>query len=230
MIELFHVTKKYSPEQAALLDITLRIEPGEFVFITGASGAGKSTLLKLLFAEERPTAGQVIVDGENITRIKDRRIPRLRRKLGVVFQDFKLIPHWTVAQNVAFPLQLQGGHPHDIKRRVWWALKLVRLHHKLDAFPPKISGGEQQRVAIARAIVGKPSVVLADEPTGALDAENGKAIMTLLADIAKDSSRGVLVVTHDPRIVPFASRIVHIEDGRLVREEAGGEARRVSQS
>jgi len=162
MIELFHVSKRYPPDMQALLDVNLKIDKGEFIFITGASGAGKTTLLKLLFLGERPSSGQLLIEGKNLTRYREREIPGFRRRIGVVFQDFKLIHHWTVFQNVAFVLELRGLSRNEIKRRVWRALKMVRLNHKLDSYPLKLSGGEQQRVAIARAVITDPFILIAD--------------------------------------------------------------------
>jgi len=218
MIELYHVTKKYARDSQALHDVNLRIERGEFVFITGASGAGKTTLLKLLFAQERPSAGQILIAGQNVSRLKEREVPALRRQIGVVFQDFKLIPHWTVFHNVAFVLQLQGRAPADIKRRVWWALKLVRLHHKLDAFPQKLSGGEQQRVAIARALITDPRILLADEPTGNLDPEITLDIMRLFTEI---NARGatVVVASHDRGLIETMNkRTIILSRGHIVSD------------
>jgi cell division transport system ATP-binding protein len=218
MIELYHVGKKYARDSPALSEINLKIEGGEFVFITGASGAGKTTLLKLLFAEERPTCGQIMIEGRNISQIKDREIPALRRKISVVFQDFKLISHWTVAQNVAFVLELQGVPIADLRRRVWWALKLVRLHHKMDAYPRKISGGEQQRVAIARALVTDPRILLADEPTGNLDPEITVEIMRLFTEI---NARGavVMIATHDRSLIETMNqRVIILSQGRVISD------------
>ncbi|HUT54465.1 MAG TPA: cell division ATP-binding protein FtsE [bacterium] len=219
MIELYHVTKRYSGDSPAITDVNLKIDKGEFVFITGASGAGKTTLLKLLFAAERPTAGQIIIDGKNVSRIRERDVPALRSKIGVVFQDFKLITHWTVFQNVAFVLELMGLPGREIKRRVWWALKTVRLHHKLDAYPLKLSGGEQQRVAIARALITNPIILLADEPTGNLDPEITLEIMRLFSDI---NARGatVVIATHDRVLLEYMNkRVVILSQGRVISDE-----------
>jgi cell division transport system ATP-binding protein len=219
MIELFHITKRYTRDSQALTDVNLKVDKGEFVFITGASGAGKTTLLKHLFAAERPTAGQILIDGRNITRIKDRDIPKLRRNIGVVFQDFKLINHWTVFQNVAFVLEIQGVHKNEIKRKVWHSLKMVRLHHKLDSFPLKLSGGEQQRVAIARALVTSPKLLLADEPTGNLDPEITVEIMRLFEEI---NTRGttMFIATHDRNLLSsMHKRVVILDKGRVQSDE-----------
>lgn len=215
MIELYHVTKRYASDAQALADLNLKIEKGEFVFLTGASGAGKSTLLKLLFAAEKPTSGQIMIDGQNVSRLSESEIPPLRRKLGVVFQDFKLIHQWTVYQNVAFVLELLGLPPNEIKRRVWQALKMVRLNHKLETHPLKLSGGEQQRVAIARALITSPLILLADEPTGNLDPEITQEIMRLFMEI---NARGttVLIATHDRWLIEsLCKRVIILERGRL---------------
>lgn len=218
MIELYHVSKRYSPDIQALTDLSLKIDKGEFTFITGASGAGKTTLLKLLFAAEQPTTGQILIDGKNISRIRQREIPPLRRRIGVVFQDFKLIHHWTVFQNVAFVLEIMGLPASEIKRRVWHALKMVRLHHKLDTYPLKLSGGEQQRVAIARALISNPFILLADEPTGNLDPEITLEIMRLFTEI---NSRGttILLASHDRGLIENMSRrVVILDKGRVVSD------------
>ncbi|MCW5704755.1 MAG: ABC transporter ATP-binding protein [Bradyrhizobium sp.] len=213
----------------ALKGVDLSLMGGELVLLMGPSGSGKTTLLSILGCLMTPNDGTVRVRGEPVGNLDPEALAGIRRNhIGFVFQSYHLFPTLSAEDNVRLALDVRGERSQRKAARE--VLGLVGLAHKTKAFPNELSGGEQQRVAIARAIVGKPSVILADEPTGALDAENGKAIMTLLADIAKDSSRGVLVVTHDPRIVPFASRIVHIEDGRIVRQETGGEARRVSQS
>ncbi len=215
MIELYHVGKRYAPDIQALSDINLKIEKGEFLFITGASGAGKTTLLKLLFAAEQPTCGQILIEGRNISRVRQRDVPRLRRRIGVVFQDFKLINYWTVYQNVAFVLELTGLPGREIKRRVWHALKMVRLHHKLETYPLKLSGGEQQRVAIARAIITNPYILLADEPTGNLDPEITIEIMRLFTEI---NSRGttIVVASHDRGLIErMSKRVAILDKGRI---------------
>lgn len=218
MIELYHVSKRYESDVQALADLNLKIDKGEFVFITGASGAGKTTLLKLLFAAERPTSGQILIEGKNISRIREREIPRLRRRIGVVFQDFKLIHHWTVFKNVAFVLELMGLEKREIKRRVWHALKMVKLHHKMETVPLKLSGGEQQRVAIARALISSPFILLADEPTGNLDPEITVEIMRLFSEI---NARGttVLVATHDRSLLErMCKRVMILDQGRIISD------------
>jgi putative ABC transport system ATP-binding protein len=213
----------------ALKGVNLSLKGGELVLMMGPSGSGKTTLLSILGCLMTPTSGQVRLRGRPIANLDPEGLARIRRDhIGFVFQSYHLFPTLTAEDNVRLALDVRGERSQRKAARD--VLGMVGLAHKIKAFPSELSGGEQQRVAIARAIVGKASAILADEPTGALDAENGQAIMTLLAGIAKDQSRGVLVVTHDPRILPFASRIVHIEDGRIVREEAGSEARKVSNS
>ena len=213
----------------ALKGVNLSLRGGELVLLMGPSGSGKTTLLSILGCLMTPTDGIIRVRGRPVANLDPEALAMIRRNhIGFIFQSYHLFPTLTAEDNVRLALDVRGeGSQRKAAREV---LGLVGLAHKVKAFPRELSGGEQQRVAIARAIVGKPSAILADEPTGALDTENGQAIMTLLAQIAKDQSRGVLVVTHDPRTLPFASRIVHIEDGRIVREETGGQAKKVSQS
>ena len=213
----------------ALRNVDLSLRGGELVLLMGPSGSGKTTLLSIMGCLMTPTEGTIRVRGRPIEGLDPEARARIRSNhIGFIFQSYHLFPTLTAEDNVRLALDVRGERSQRKAARD--VLGLVGLGHKTKAFPRELSGGEQQRVAIARAIVGKPSAILADEPTGALDTENGKAIMTLLAEIARDQSRGVLVVTHDPRILPFASRIVHIQDGRIVREEANGEAKRVSQS
>lgn len=213
----------------ALKGVNLSLRGGELVLLMGPSGSGKTTLLSILGCLMTPTDGIIRVRGRPVANLDPEALAMIRRNhIGFIFQSYHLFPTLTAEDNVRLALDVRGeGSQRKAAREV---LGLVGLAHKVKAFPRELSGGEQQRVAIARAIVGKPSAILADEPTGALDTENGQAIMTLLAQIAKDQSRGVLAVTHDPRTLPFASRIVHIEDGRIVGEETGGQAKKVSQS
>jgi putative ABC transport system ATP-binding protein len=213
----------------ALKSVNLSLRGGELVLLMGPSGSGKTTLLSILGCLMTPTSGVVRVRGRPIADLDPEALARIRRNhIGFIFQSYHLFPTLTAEDNVRLALDVRGERPQREAARD--VLGMVGLAHKTKAFPRELSGGEQQRVAIARAIVGKASAILADEPTGALDAQNGQAIMTLLAGIAKDQSRGVLVVTHDPRILPFASRIVHIEDGRIVGEETGREEKKVSMS
>jgi putative ABC transport system ATP-binding protein len=207
----------------ALKGVDLALKGGELTLLMGPSGSGKTTLLSILGCMLTPTEGTVSVRGDSIAGKNPEDLAKLRRQnIGFVFQSYHLFPTLSAADNVRLALDVRGETGNDAKNRTRQALDRVGLSSKTRNYPKELSGGEQQRVAIARAVVGDPSVILADEPTAALDSENGKAIMGILAAIAKDPGRGVLVVTHDPRLVPFADRIVHIEDGSIVREEAGG--------
>ena len=205
----------------ALKSVDLSLRGGELTLLMGPSGSGKTTLLSILGCMLTPTEGTIRVRGVSTDGAGPEDLAKLRRDhVGFVFQSYHLFPTLTAADNVRLTLDVRGEHREDAKARSSEALAKVGLSHKRLSYPRELSGGEQQRVAIARAVVGDPSVILADEPTAALDSENGKAIMTILAEIAKDPSRGVLVVTHDPRLLPFADRIVHIEDGSIVREQS----------
>jgi putative ABC transport system ATP-binding protein len=204
----------------ALKGVTLALNGGELTLLMGPSGSGKTTLLSILGCMLTPTSGIVRVCGESTEDASAEELARLRRlHVGFVFQTYHLFPTLTAAENVQLALDVRGEQGEDARRRAHDALARVGLSHKTSAYPREMSGGEQQRVAIARAIVSDPSAILADEPTAALDSENGQAIMAILADIAKDAGRGVLVVTHDTRLLPFADRIHQIEDGRIVGEE-----------
>jgi putative ABC transport system ATP-binding protein len=212
----------------ALKGVNLELRGGELTLLMGPSGSGKTTLLSILGCMLTPTEGTVQVRGDSIAGKDPEALAKLRREnIGFVFQSYHLFPTLNAADNVRLALDVRGEAGHAAKDKSLAALDKVGLTNKRRNYPRELSGGEQQRVAIARAVVGNPSVILADEPTAALDSENGKAIMTILAEIAKDPGRGVLVVTHDPRLVPFADRIVHIEDGSIVREELGGAARKL---
>jgi putative ABC transport system ATP-binding protein len=211
----------------ALKGVNLSLRGGELTLLMGPSGSGKTTLLSILGCMLTPTEGTVRVRGDSIADKNPEDLAKLRREnIGFVFQSYHLFPTLTATDNVRLALDVRGETGHRAKEKSRAALDRVGLSSKTKNYPRQLSGGEQQRVAIARAVVGDPSVILADEPTAALDSENGKAIMGILAAIAKDPGRGVLVVTHDPRLVPFADRIVHIEDGSIVREESGGAARK----
>ncbi|NJC87892.1 MAG: cell division ATP-binding protein FtsE [Desulfuromonas sp.] len=215
MIQLFNVTKAFQRDQNALSDVTLRVAKGEFVYLTGPSGAGKSTLLKLICCAERPTRGQILMDGRNITQLGIRYIPHLRRNLGIVFQDFKLLNRRTVFENVAFPLEVQGRRRIEISKKVYNVLRQVGLEHRLSHHPLQLSGGEQQRVAVARALVVDPLVLLADEPTGNLDPDVTTDIMELFKGA---NARGTTVVmaTHDRSLIrQFPRRVISLEAGRV---------------
>lgn len=204
----------------ALKGVSLSLAGGQLTLLMGPSGSGKTTLLSVLGSLLTPTSGTVHIDGRATTGARPEALAKLRRDhIGFVFQSYHLFPTLTAADNVRLALDVRGDHSARAIARAKEVLVTVGLSHKEDAFPSELSGGEQQRVAIARAIVGNASAILADEPTGALDSENGHAVMTILARIAKDPAHGVLVVTHDPRILPFADRIIHIEDGRILGEE-----------
>jgi cell division transport system ATP-binding protein len=226
MIQTFHVYKQYTKDSMALSDITVEVDKGEFVFLTGPSGAGKTTFLKLIFREETPTQGQILVNGRNVSAIPDSKIPFLRRSIGVVFQDFKLLTRKTVFENVAFVLKVMGVPKAERKRRVFQVLKQVSLHHKMHSYPLQLSGGEQQRIAIARALINEPVLLLADEPTGNLDPELALEIMTLFKDI---NNRGttVLVATHDRELIArMKKRVIGLERGRVVEQYRGRVERR----
>jgi putative ABC transport system ATP-binding protein len=206
----------------ALKGVSLSVTGGELTLLMGPSGSGKTTLLSILGCMLTPTKGTVRVRGHSTAGAAPEALAKLRREhVGFVFQSFHLFPTLTALDNVRLVLDVRGERSAGALAKANEALALVGLSHKTSAFPRELSGGEQQRVAIARAIVGNASAILADEPTAALDSENGHAIMAILAQIAKDASRGVLVVTHDPRILPFANRVVRIEDGRIVGQEPG---------
>jgi cell division transport system ATP-binding protein len=218
MIQFFHVTKTYGRDLEALADINFHVQKGEFVFIAGPSGAGKTTLLRLIFRDELPTSGQILVNGRNVVRMPERAIPQLRRSIGVIFQDFKLLRDRSIAENLALVYRVQGNPPAVGKRKVANLLRLVGLSHKVQMTPYKLSGGEQQRVAIARALMNDPLLLLADEPTGDLDADLAVEVMRLLSEI---NARGttVVVATHDMGMVrEMGRRTFVLKAGRVVEE------------
>jgi cell division transport system ATP-binding protein len=218
MIQLFHVSKYYD-RRLALSDITLEVEKGEFILLMGPSGAGKSTLMKLLIGAERPEEGQIFMQGRSLAKLRPSEIPLLRRKVGVVLQDFRLLPKKTVFDNVSLPLLVQGAANGEIRRKVTEALRAVGLDHKKDLVPPGLSTGEQQRICIARAIVNGPIVLLADEPTGNLDPELTSEIIELFKSI---NARGttVIVATHDPNVLAQVNRrVITLDHGKLVSHE-----------
>lgn len=218
MIEFSGVYKKYANGTEALKDVNIHIEDGEFVYIVGASGAGKSTFLKLIMREETATAGEVIVNNFKLSRLKRRHIPYLRRTMGVVFQDFRLINTMTVFDNVGFAMRVTGASRREIRNRVRYVLRLVGLLDKAHRFPPELSGGEQQRVGLARALVNNPSLIIADEPTGNVDPERAKDIVELLTEINRRGTT-VLMVTHEMSLVNrFPNRTITIRDGAVVSD------------
>lgn len=222
MIQLIHVSKSYD-RRVALSDVTLDIEKGEFVLLMGPSGAGKSTLLRMLIGEERPDEGQIFVQGKNVSRLKQSEVPYLRRKIGTVFQDFRLLGKRSVFENVALPLIVQRSSEADIRRKVMEALRAVGVDHKKDQSPNSLSTGEQQRVCIARAIVNGPVVLLADEPTGNLDPERTAELIELFKLI---NARGttVVVATHDPHVMKLVNRrVMTLMQGVLLPEQRGGD-------
>ena len=222
MIELSNVVKTYDPGVKALNGISLKIDDGEFVFLVGPSGSGKSTIIKLLTAELEPTAGSVLVNGFLLEKIRPRAIPYLRRTLGVIFQDFRLIENKTVYDNVAFAMRVIGAGESAIKKRVPYVLDLVGLENKGRRLPHELSGGEQQRVAIARALVNNPSVIIADEPTGNLDPSRSLEIMMLLEQINALGTT-VMVVTHEKELVNrFTKRVVAIDEGKIISDGMDG--------
>ena len=222
MIRLIDVYKEYENGTKALKGVNLRIDDGEFVFLVGPSGSGKSTLIKLITAEIAPSDGRVMVNGFNLNSISPRQVPHMRRTLGVIFQDFRLIEKKTVYENLAFAMRAVGASNRELRRRIPYVLQLVGLDQKGDRYPGEISGGEQQRVAIARALVNNPSMIIADEPTGNLDPQRSLEIMMLLERI-NELGTTVLVVTHEKNLVNrFTKRVVVIENGRIISDGMGG--------
>ena len=223
MVNFEHVSMDYKKGgRLALEDINFQAKPGEFVFLLGHSGAGKSTLLKLILREILPTEGKVYVNGNDIAALKKRKIPYIRRQMGIIFQDFRLIEKKTVYENLSFAMRAVGASSREVKRRIPYVLKLVGLDQKEDRYPAQLSGGEQQRVAIARALVNNPNTIIADEPTGNLDPERSLELMSLLVKI-NELGTTVLVVTHEKNLVNrFDKRVVAIENGRIISDGTGG--------
>jgi len=223
MIEMMNVTKKYNKGITAINNLSIQIKDGEFVYVVGPSGAGKSTFIKMMYREEKATKGRIRVGKYDLMKIKDRQIPYLRRYVGVVFQDFKLLPHKTVYENVAYAMEVIEKSPREIKRRVEDVLELVNLKHRMNNFPNELSGGEQQRVAIARAIVNTPGILIADEPTGNLDPETSMEIMEILERINEQGTT-IVMATHNSQIVNEKKhRVIAIENGQIVRDQEQGE-------
>ena len=222
MIRLIDIQKTYDNGTRALKGVSMRIDDGEFVFLVGPSGSGKSTIIKLITGEIAPSEGRLMVNGYNMNTIRPKQVPGMRRTLGVIFQDFRLIEKKTVEENLTFVMRVVGASPREIKKRIPYVLQLVGLDHKGDRLPSELSGGEQQRVAIARALVNNPSVIIADEPTGKLDPQRSLEIMRLLEKI-NELGTTMLVVTHEKELVNrFAKRVVAIESGRVISDGMGG--------
>ena len=215
LIELKDVTKKYDKSTTALRHIDLSVNSGEFVYLVGPSGAGKSSLIRLFYQEEKLTSGSMKVGEFDLTRLRKKDVPLLRRSIGVVFQDYKLLPKKTAFENVAYAMEVIGEKPRHIKKRVAEVLELVGLKHKMRSFPNQLSGGEQQRVAIARAIAKNPKILLCDEPTGALDYQTGKQILTLLQEMARKQGTTVIIVTHNASLAPIADRVIRMHDAKI---------------
>ncbi|KMY43073.1 cell division protein FtsE [Bacillus sp. FJAT-27916] len=223
MIEMINVQKTYPNGVSAVKGLNVKIQSGEFVYVVGPSGAGKSTFIKMMYREEKPTSGTITINGRNIANIKDRKVPLLRRDIGVIFQDFKLLNNLTVFENIAFALEVTEERPQVIKTKVMDVLELVGLKHKVRMLPTELSGGEQQRVAIARSIVRSPKLVIADEPTGNLDPETSWEIMKIFEEI-NSLGTTVIMATHNKEIVnTLQHRVIAIEGGLIVRDEQKGE-------
>lgn len=222
MLKMTDVSKVYPGGSVALQNVDIHIEPGEFVFVVGPSGAGKSTFIKMLFREVLPTTGSIFVNGVDILSLTPKEIPYMRRQLGIIFQDYRLLPDRTVYENVAFAMEVIETPRRKIKRKVLNVLDLVGLRHRCNAYPNELSGGEQQRIAIARAIVNDPVFVIADEPTGNLDPETSWDIMEIFKEINAEGTT-IVMATHDKEIVDaMGKRVIAIEDGKIVRDEASG--------
>jgi cell division transport system ATP-binding protein len=217
-VRLYHVSKAYHANQFALKDVSLEFQRGEFVFLTGPSGAGKTTLMRLIFAAERPSEGQILVLGRNAPRLGPRAVAPLRRRIGVVFQDFKLLPRRTVEENVAVALEVVGAPRRQVRAKVFAVLKQLGLQHRRFHHPPSLSGGEQQRVAIARAVAKRPDVLLCDEPTGALDVETGRMVLRTLAQVNVETGSATALITHNVAIAAMADRVLRMTSGRISEE------------
>ena len=218
VISFQHVWKTYPTGTEALRDINLVVPEGDFVFLVGPSGAGKSTLVRLLIREEKPTKGKIFVEGVELGRMKRRKLPHYRRKVGLVFQDFKLLPNLTVYENVAFALRVLGEADRTVQMRVAEALDTVGLAGKEHTYPANLSGGEQQRVAIARALATDPAIVIMDEPTGNLDAANSRKVLDLIQDLQSRTGTTTVIATHDDVVAAYAARIIRLIDGRVVED------------
>ena len=232
MIEFQNVSKTYANGTTALKNVSLKVEKGEFIFIVGSSGAGKSTFLKLIMGEEKANSGEIIINGKKLSALRNRDIPYLRREMGIVFQDFRLIDNMTVYENVAFAMHVVGAPPKEIRKRVPYVLKQVGLQNKSQCHPTELSGGERQRVGLARALVNNPTMIIADEPTGNIDPALSFEIVDLLSEINRRGTT-ILMVTHEHNLVKhFRRRVVQIHDGEIVadtlRKTAGSNAKEVN--
>ncbi|PCJ18962.1 MAG: cell division ATP-binding protein FtsE [Candidatus Cloacimonadota bacterium] len=222
MIQMYQVNKSYAPDVKALENINLHIQKGEFVFLVGPSGAGKTTLMRLIFRDEKPTSGNILIDGRNIERLSLGAIPYLRRSIGVVFQDFKLMANKTAFENVAFALRVVEASTDEIEHKTMQVLEMMGLSHRKSALPHEMSGGEQQRICIARALVNDPAILLTDEPTGNLDPELSYEIMKILLDIHERGTT-VMVATHDASLVNrLQRRVLHLKDGKVINDSMRG--------
>ena len=223
LINISDVSKRYKNGVTAIYDLDLKIKKGEFVFVIGGSGSGKSTLIKMLYREEKPTKGQIIIGGINVAKLRNSKVYKLRRRLGIVFQDYRLLPKLTVYENVAFTLEVIGTKKSEIKKRTLKAIELVGLKAKTRNYPSQLSGGEQQRVAIARAIVNNPKLLICDEPTGNLDPDMSMEIVKLLDSINKATGTTIIMATHDREIVNKMKKRVHVlKEDRLVKDYEKG--------
>ncbi len=222
MLEFMEVSKFYKKQQVAVKNISMKIKKGEFVFLVGKSGAGKTTLIKLLLKEINPTSGKIYYDGNDITKLKNRRVPELRRRIGVVFQDFRLLPKMTVYENIAFAMEIVGSSAKNIRREVPTVLSMVGLSSKANNYPDELAGGEKQRVAIARSVINKPQIIIADEPTGNLDPETSHEIMKIFTEINKRGTT-LIMATHDRAIVDqMKKRVIELKKGSIIRDSEGG--------
>ncbi len=224
LIRLKNVKKQYKNGVTAIYDLSLSIKKGSFVFVIGGSGSGKSTFIKMLYREEKPTKGSIIVGGVNVAKLRNKKVYKLRRKLGIVFQDYRLLPKLNVYENVSFAMEVIGAPKQETRRKVLKALELVGLKNKIHNYPDQLSGGEQQRVAIARAIVNEPKLLICDEPTGNLDPERSMEIVKVLEEINKTCGTTVIMATHDKEIVnKMQKEVISLKEGRLVaHKEKGG--------
>lgn len=218
MLEFIEVNKIYNNDVCALKDLSFKVEDGEFVFLIGASGAGKTSIIKMLLREIKPTSGEIIVDDVNIVKLRNRKIPQLRKTMGVVFQDFRLLEGKTVFDNIKYPLQILGVSKRVITKRVTEILELVGLSDRANSFPNQLSGGEQQRVCIARALINNPEIILADEPTGNLDEANEIMVIEILKQLHKEGAT-IIVVTHDPEVGDEAMRKITLDYGKIIDDK-----------